>query len=1040
MKSDQSQDSADHNKSRGKGKGYVKPDPDADPEEEDKPSKSTYADIAKSILKSSPKISDPPKAAKKPEEKVEIPFYIPDDPEDKEEEAEADLEADNTAMEESVAEEAPEDVQEEGKARAAIQEASAKVSSDILDLLEDPAHIVTSKWLVLMNLPSKITEDGLREILKLLDRSLNLQMKTDKSQVARMKKAMRRSSLLNKAHSVVARQWTMVELPKPLRFRPHATPSDDEGEFAPFALLEKTWVPGADTGGTWAWIDQQDPIAYQVMPEVFAAQVGNFTEIMSYKGAQSDPPALGVANKIALINASLGTIEGLRPGVEYWVAAVPFPTEREYKAGARTRKGVEIILTVLITTNDPDISAAINLEDPLPLYRRAGIWSSATRSTKVICTRLGGWRTVIAASPGDMDVSHLNHLVQDLVTQVVSGLRPNIAVRDVINCLRAIRLDMSQVIAIEVNRGMVSASGSLRPLDKVWLIGRSAPAVVMGLPALTPLLGRVAEADETQTPVNIHLDRSEVGRSLILAHYRGLLDIPPTAAGDPAQVGLTKNNIGSKLKPGQKLMEEGPDGSDFTVATGRRTVVLPEAELEHKLAKFEGRTATQIAAAVSSHGGAIAKVVQEQVVRLVEARFTQERALTTANLREVGTSLYHELSRAHRAKVEDLTYQSQLQGAEITRLTDLLATTTAQADKAFNSASAVGNQVAIIDGAVSALQVAYTASTRDTIAELRADREARDRSQAEMMQAIQFLMAKAVDQTPLSPSGREAPSTPPRPPLPPMPQDPDLASQLDQARLSLRQEYAEERARLQGERDTLLQTAHSQQQDLLARQTQEAAQTVELARQAAELEALRFAKHQESIRQQAEVHSLEQERARQVQAAALHEEEKQGLLHHQSVLQAKIEELAAVHQQGEAYHRSHQAAADAETASRQQRLQATHEAEQRAMAEAQHRQQLGVLEQEQGLEQAACARDAALQQEALLRAHQQDQYLQEQAQAQAIRPSAPQSPRGRGAGGGHPPPSPGRAKSTAHGAAFFTEQLGQGSPAPSRGHGTPPSI
>ena len=51
MKSDQSQDPADHNKSRGKGKGYVKPDPDADPEEEDKPSKSTYADIAKKYTK-----------------------------------------------------------------------------------------------------------------------------------------------------------------------------------------------------------------------------------------------------------------------------------------------------------------------------------------------------------------------------------------------------------------------------------------------------------------------------------------------------------------------------------------------------------------------------------------------------------------------------------------------------------------------------------------------------------------------------------------------------------------------------------------------------------------------------------------------------------------------------------------------------------------------------------------------------------------------------------------------------------------------------
>ena len=177
---------------------------------------------------------------------------------------------------------------------------------------------------------------------------------------------------------------------------------------------------------------------------------------------------------------------------------------------------------------------------------------------------------MIAASPGDMEVSHLNHLVQDLVTQVVSRLWPNIAVRDVINCLRAIRLDMSQAIAIEVNRGMVSASGSLRPLDEVLLIGRTASAVVMGLPAITPLLGRVAEAEDTQTPVNIHLNRSEVGRSLIPAHYCALLDIPASVSGDPALVGLTKGNIGSKLKPGQKLMEEGPDGSDFTVNTGRR--------------------------------------------------------------------------------------------------------------------------------------------------------------------------------------------------------------------------------------------------------------------------------------------------------------------------------------------------------------------------------------------------------------------------------------------------------------------------------------
>ena len=77
-----------------------------------------------------------------------------------------------------------------------------------------------------------------------------------------------------------------------------------------------------------------------------------------------------------------------------------------------------------------------------------------------------------------------------------------------------------------------------------------------------------------------------------------------------------------KLKPGQKILEKGPDESDLTVNTGRRTVVLPEAELENKLAKFEGRTASQIAAAVSTRRGAIAKVVQEQVVRRVEARFT----------------------------------------------------------------------------------------------------------------------------------------------------------------------------------------------------------------------------------------------------------------------------------------------------------------------------------------------------------------------------------------------------------------------------------
>ena len=39
------------------------------------------------------------------------------------------------------------------------------------------------------------------------------------------------------------------------------------------------------------WIDQQDLIAFQVILEAFAAQVGNFTEIMSYKGVRPDPPS-----------------------------------------------------------------------------------------------------------------------------------------------------------------------------------------------------------------------------------------------------------------------------------------------------------------------------------------------------------------------------------------------------------------------------------------------------------------------------------------------------------------------------------------------------------------------------------------------------------------------------------------------------------------------------------------------------------------------------------------------------------------------------
>ena len=69
-------------------------------------------------------------------------------------------------------------------------------------------------------------------------------------------------------------------------------------------------------------------------------------------------------------------------------------------------------------------------------------------------------------------------------------------------------------------------------------------------------------------------------------------------------------------------------------------------------------------------------------------------------------------------------------------------------------------------------------------------------------------------------------------------------------------------------------TAFTQQQDLLARQHQEAVHTVELARQTAELEELHFARHQEDLRQKAESHTRGHEHARQVQEAAQQEEEK----------------------------------------------------------------------------------------------------------------------------------------------------------------------
>ena len=124
-----------------------------------------------------------------------------------------------------------------------------------------------------------------------------------------MKKSMRRTSHLNKAQTVVSRRWTTLEEHlRRLRFRPMATASDDEGYFNPFALLEKTYIPGTESAGTWQWIEQPDPIACQVIPESFALQAGNITEIMSFKGSTFDPP-------LAQVNYLLGNMEGLRPWV-----------------------------------------------------------------------------------------------------------------------------------------------------------------------------------------------------------------------------------------------------------------------------------------------------------------------------------------------------------------------------------------------------------------------------------------------------------------------------------------------------------------------------------------------------------------------------------------------------------------------------------------------------------------------------------------------------------------------------------------------------
>ena len=91
----------------------------------------------------------------------------------------------------------------------------------------------------------------------------------------------------------------------------------------------------------------------------------------------------------------------------------------------------------------------------------------------------------------------------------------------------------------------------------------------MGLPGLTTLLSRIADEDGPQTPVTIRLERTAVGRFVALAHYRALLDIASKDSGDPAQVGLTKGLLGSKMRPGQTLVEEGPEGADYTVVTSR---------------------------------------------------------------------------------------------------------------------------------------------------------------------------------------------------------------------------------------------------------------------------------------------------------------------------------------------------------------------------------------------------------------------------------------------------------------------------------------
>ena len=120
---------------------------------------------------------------------METPFVIPDNPADQAQEESWEEVEEEGKMDHGTGAQPPEDTEAEARERTELMETSAKVTSDPLDLLEDHRHILISKWLVLMNLPAKITEEGLKEILMLLNRSLNLSTKlTSHRSLARRKK------------------------------------------------------------------------------------------------------------------------------------------------------------------------------------------------------------------------------------------------------------------------------------------------------------------------------------------------------------------------------------------------------------------------------------------------------------------------------------------------------------------------------------------------------------------------------------------------------------------------------------------------------------------------------------------------------------------------------------------------------------------------------------------------------------------------------------------------------------------------------------